>query len=265
MHCCHSPRLYAVNDGIVPGSALSAPTAYFLVSHGSRDPRSQVALQQLAHAFTQAFVTQHPSPDSSQPWVHTGTLEFGPHPLNQQIQEFAEQLIDKGVTQLDILPLFLLPGTHVKQDIPAAVTAARQQLGQSIRLRLRPHLGSHSRMGQLLRDRISAQPQSAQILLAHGSRYPGGNKPVEHLAAQLGAVPAYWTGGPNLETCISELTANGHDQIGILPYFLFTGGITDALQEQINQLQWRFNFLNLSITSPLEPSLKMAGLLLDLI
>ena len=186
-------------------------------------------------------------------------------PLTEQIQQFAETLITKGVTQLDILPLFLLPGTHVMEDIPSAVKAVGHQLGQRLELRLQPYLGSHPGMVNVLRDRLSTHPAPARILLAHGSHYPGGTVPVEQLAAQLGARPAYWLGSPNLETCIAELNANGHHEINILIYFLFAGGITDALTEQIDQLKWKFNFLNLSITPPLEPSLQMAGLLLDLI
>ena len=244
--------------------SLTSPSAYFLVSHGSRDPRSQVALQQLAQVFGQGLAAQNFTA-SSLPAVQTGTLEFGPMPLHQQIEQFAATLLARGGTQLKVLPVFLLPGAHVMADIPAAVTTASQQLGDRIQLRLCAHLGSHPNMVQVLRDRMSPHPASAQILLAHGSRYPGGNKPVEQLAARLGAVPAYWFGEPNLETRILELTTHGHHHIDILTYFLFAGSITDALTEQVSQLQRRFDKLSLNLIPPLEPSLKLAGLLLDLI
>ncbi len=219
----------------------------------------------MADAFVQGFVTQAPNSGPTQPIVQTGTLEFGPVPLTQQIQQFAEGLISSGVSQLDILPLFLLAGTHVMEDIPAAVTTASQQLGPQIQLRLGAHLGAHPRMVDVWRDRLPPDLSFKRVLVAHGSRYPGGNVSVEQLAAQLGAVPAYWLGGPTLETCVAELASDGHRQIVILPYFLFEGGITDALKEQINQLKWKFNSLDLKMLAPLEPSLEMAGLLLDLI
>ena len=197
--------------------------------------------------------------------MQTGTLECGPLPLNQQIQQFAQTLLSQEVTQLDILPLFLLPGVHVMKDIPTAVTVAQQRLGESIQLRLRPYLGSHPQMVDLLRDRLSPDPAAVHILLAHGSRYPGGTAPVQQLAAQLGVELAYWVGDPNLETCLAQLSARNRRQIGILPYFLFARGIIDILTARGDQLKWEFDLHNLLIAPPLEPNLQMAGLLLDLI
>src|SRR5512146_3174245 len=105
-------------------------SAYLLVAHGSRDPRPQIALEALGQrvqkALTQATPTlvAVPSSMAAQPNAHlvqTACLELQPQPLHQQIQEFAEQAIAAHIPTLEIMPLFLLPGVHVMDDIPGEV------------------------------------------------------------------------------------------------------------------------------------------------
>lgn len=225
------------------------------MAHGSRDVRSQQSFQQLAALFRERVAQADITPQQ----IHTGTLEFN-LPLEQQIQQIGTTF--ESPTELVILPLFLLPGTHVMSDIPQAVAVARQQLPK-IQINLRPHLGSHPKLLELLRDGIS--PDIPWILLSHGSRYPGGNEAVEQLANTLGASPAYWSVSGSLEEKVVALSQQGHQKIGIFPYFLFSGSITDAISEQVDQLKCRFKELNLLLTSPINPSPALAQLLVDLI
>jgi sirohydrochlorin cobaltochelatase len=230
-------------------------THYLLVAHGSRDARSQQSFQQLTALFRQA-ATQR-SIRSEQ--IHAGTLELG-LPLAERLQHLGQSLTRQAT--VEILPLFLLPGTHVMSDIPQAVAVAQQKLPQ-VNFNLRPHLGSHPGILALLRDRISAE--RPWILLAHGSRYPGGNAAIEQLASSLGARPAYWSAEPNLEQSLCSIVEQGHQSVGVLPYFLFAGRITDAIYEQVNQLRYTFSQLNLDLTAPINPSPAVAELLVDLI
>ncbi|MEO0375183.1 MAG: sirohydrochlorin chelatase [Cyanobacteria bacterium P01_A01_bin.17] len=229
-------------------------THYFLVAHGSRDLRSQQSFQQLTTLFGQAAAQQAISPEQ----IHSGTLELS-LPLEEQLQQLGQSLSESAT--IKILPLFLLPGTHVMSDIPQAVAVARKALPQ-INFDLQPHLGSHPGILELLRDRISTG--YPWILVAHGSRYPGGNAAVEELATALDVRPAYWSVEPSLEDSLRPIVEQGHRSVGVLPYFLFSGKITDAIAEQINQLKYRSNQLNLALSSPLDPSPALAQLLIDL-
>ena len=94
-------------------------TAYFLVAHGSRDPRPQIALEQLAEQLRLRL-----SPTLS-PLIETGILECAALSLSQQLQQFANTISPRRITQIKILPLFLLPGVHVKEDIPVEVAIAQ--------------------------------------------------------------------------------------------------------------------------------------------
>lgn len=241
---------------------MQAQSAYLLISHGSRDSRSQAALEQLAQLFAQALIQK----GFTHPQVETGTLEFSEVALDLQIQQLGTALPKQGLFHLKILPLFLLPGNHVITDIPTAVAMARSQLAPNVQIKIQPYLGAHPHMSQMLRYRMGDRANHPWILVSHGSQRPGSHHPVETLAARLGMLPAYWAGGgPDLTQRVQELVVTNPTQIGVLPYFLFPGRITDAIIGQVHQLQSRFNQLSFICSPPLEATPEVARLLLDLI
>lgn len=286
--------------------ALSLSSAYLLTTHGSRDPRPQQAMEQLAERVrcvlrTQEAIGKQPL-DTSQgpsirihdlsfhvhrgwqrcevqspakvttvannagyPLVGTATLELADIPLHEQIRQFASLALADGCNQLQVLPLFLLPGVHVREDIPTEVALAQECLGKAVMIAQRPHLGVHPDLGRLLAMQWATVNADAKILLSHGSRRTGGNEPVAVIAKQLGAVAAYWSVPPSLEEQIQRLALVGHKQIAILPYFLFSGGITDAIAHRVSELQAQFPNLQLSLSEPIGASAELATLIVDLI
>ncbi|GAC1458048.1 MAG: CbiX/SirB N-terminal domain-containing protein [Chamaesiphon sp.] len=248
---------------------LQLPSAYLLVSHGSRDPRPQAALDQLAELLKLRLedinkLYQPYSYATSQALVGTVTLELAALPLHEQIRQFGDRVKATGLKQLLVLPLFLLPGVHVMEDIPAEVTLAQQVLSTDLTINLQPHLGAHPKVGRLLAHQIAAVGTLARILLSHGSRRIGGNQPIEEIAAELGALPAYWSVPASLEERVAELVNSGHQQIAILPYFLFSGRITEAIAQAVQDLQDRFPAVQLSLGEPIGASAELADLIVDL-
>lgn len=277
-------------------------SAYLLVSHGSHDPRPEVAMQQLAKIICQrqsekkinlpvpvlskavvevgdwtqtasniswrntlkssnaSLVTSH----QEQPLVGTACLELSPEPLHEQIRQFSDRAMTCGYNRVQVLPLFLLAGMHVMEDIPAEVAIAQQALEQ-VKIDLRPHLGTHPGLSHLLATSMAAIEADAWILLAHGSRRPGAKETVEAIATQLDVVAAYWAVSPKLATQVKALVDAGYQQIGILPYFLFAGGITDAIASSIEQLKMQFPSVNLALAEPIGASVELADLIWDLI
>lgn len=274
-------------------------SAYLLVSHGSRDPRPQLAMEQLVKLIYQRFTgrTSFPTgaspnlltetasqvharnsdshtlkhssstafPTGLVPWVQEpivgiACLELSAEPLHEQIRKFGEVA---GFNRIQVVPLFLLPGVHVSEDIPAEVAIA-QQVGQ-VKIDLRPYLGTHPDLSRLLANSMSAITADAWILLAHGSRRPGSKQTVEALATQLGAVSAYWAVPPKLESQVKALVSAGYQQIGILPYFLFAGGITDAIASAVEQLKIQLPAAKLHLAEPIGASAELADLIWDLI
>lgn len=247
---------------------MKFPSAYLLVSHGSRDPRPEVAMQALACLLRDRL--QQQQGQSSLPMVGTAQLELHPLPLHQQITDFADRARAVGCDRLQILPLFLLEGVHVREDIPAEIAKSHEILGTTIQLDLRPHLGSQiSGLSHLLQSAIQPVQDSNAgdrqwIVLSHGSRRPGSNQVVEDMANRLQAIPAYWSISPNLEERMNPLIQAGHRHLGILPYFLFHGGITDAIGQMAREISQRQPQLDIQLAGPLGPTPELAELILAL-
>jgi sirohydrochlorin ferrochelatase len=228
-----------------------------LVAHGSRDPRPQQALSQLAKHLGEL-------PGCS--LVGTATLELAPLPLHQQIQNFAKLSQSWGYSQVQILPLFLSSGVHVNTDLPEEISIAQAQIGSEIQLNLLPYFGSKvNRLAPLISTKMATVEIDNWILIAHGSRHLEGNQPIEQLAAQIGAIPAYWSVTPNLETQIQVLIASGVNRIGIIPYFMFSGGISDAIAQSIKQFSEQFPTVKFDLISPLEIDENLVNLIEDLL
>ena len=321
-----------------------ASTAYLLISHGSRDPRPQEAMNQLAELVRQqldeallAEVAENAAPNMlesiksggnfsyarsvrnsvegtalemsstgsstvSSPasssrmmpvldWPHThlqvaeqkstqkkdadysgsgvivGTacLELSVLSLREQICEFGSRLIAAGVTELKLLPVFLMAGVHVMEDIPAEIDAARQQLGKDIQLTVCDHLGSHPNISAVLRQRLTSVPAESSILVAHGSRRHKGNRGIERLSKLLDVQVAYWAVPPDIETQVIELMQQGCQKLTILPYFLFAGGITDAIAHRTEELAERFPKVQFRLLPTLGATAEMAQLSVEMI
>jgi sirohydrochlorin cobaltochelatase len=257
-------------------------SAYLLVSHGSRDLRPGIAMQQIAKMVS----TKIPiPPQDAEKLVGTAYLDLQPQPLHVQICEFANQilqgrgqgaggrenvillteegLVGEVLVNLKILPLFLLSGVHVMEDIPLEVELAEKILGEKIKIDLLPYLGTHPNFGELFTQQET--PGDATILMAHGSRRPGFNKDIEIVASRLNATACYWAVPPNLEITIQQLVDTGKRQITIIPYFLFAGGITDAIASQLEALKLQFPGISLHLAEPLGASEDLANLIWDLL
>ena len=262
-------------------------SAYLLVSHGSRDPRPQLAMAQLVELLYQRQSAesigalslcrpQECGKINRKPLVGMACLELASKPLHEQIKEFSSRAIASGYSCVQVVPLFLLSGVHVMEDIPAEVEMAKLALGQELKIDLLPHLGTHPGLSHLLASQLDFTVD-AWILLAHGSRRANSKQPVEAIATQLGSqaadrevrtgvvVSAYWAVPPRLESRVKELVSVGHRQIGILPYFLFAGGITDAIARSVEQLKVQFPDALFQLAEPIGATAELADLIWDLI
>ncbi|MGD1948085.1 MAG: sirohydrochlorin chelatase [Leptolyngbyaceae cyanobacterium] len=283
-------------------------TAYLLISHGSRDPRHQVAINRLAQ-----LVRERLNPSLLGPWsqsssplrveersavtvlgatgslkpegrgsalttlprvvtsparlpqdrfiVGTAVLDFGLLPLHQQICEFGRRLTSAGIARLQLVPLFLLRGKHVMEDIPEEVELARKQLDGMIDLEIGEHIGGSQGMFDLLTHRFSHSPKDGRLIIAHGSRRVKGNQMVNNLAKSLGTSVAYWTKESDIEKQTIQLMQQGCPTLTIFPYFLFTGGITDAVAHLTEELAERFPRTSFRLLPPLGATADMADLI----
>lgn len=262
---------------------MRSASAYLLVSHGSRDPRPQLATEKLASLLSQKLARQQAIYRSNycqfeieqksqtktavrsqliKPLVETACLELAPISLHVRMEECARKARERGLESLQILPLFLLPGVHVREDIPREMAIAQQAIGGTIKLELRSYLGNYPDIIDILAKKLEKLPAQARIILSHGSRRQGANEPCEAIATQLDAAVAYWSLSPSLAEQVKILAQAGAESIAILPYFLFWGGITDAIAQQVQQLQNDFPKIQLLLGEPLGATEELADLIL---
>jgi len=267
-----------------------ASTAFLLVSHGSKDLRHGAALERVSHFVREQLqpaladpvppsaVADAPLPPATltsapqggrpalpprQPIVGVAALEGGTLPLHGQIVGFGRRALAAGISRVRIVPIFLLRGVHVSQDIPAEVAQAAAML-PGLALEVCDHLGSHPGLTPLLHQRVGTTGAEGWILLSHGSRRPGGNQAIQALAARLGAMAAFWTVAPSLEQQVIQLMQQGVQQLTIMPYFLFAGSITDVITHTTEELAERFPTVRFRLLPPLGATAEVAGLVTEL-
>lgn len=85
-----------------------------LFAHGARDPRWAEPFEQTAR-LVRAQVPDRP--------VLTAFLEF----MSPDLDAAGAQLAEAGCDRVDILPLFLGTGGHVRKDLPAKVLSLRER------------------------------------------------------------------------------------------------------------------------------------------
>lgn len=234
-------------------------TAYVLVAHGSRDPRPQVQLQKLANLVSQYL--QEDDQSTYFPLVDIATLEFSSVSLSETLINFAKIAHSQGYEQIKIIPLFLSAGVHLTEDITKELATTKLNINLNIKLILQTYLGSYEGIIDIINQKFQVFSTEKRILFAHGSRKIGANFEIENLATSVGAVNAYWSITPSLEDQVNYLVKQGVNSIAVVPYFLFVGGITEAITAKINQLQEIYPHVKIFLDSPIGATPALAQLI----
>ena len=163
-------------------------------------------------------------------------LECTDTPMDEAIAQFLEPHLDKEPIQLQVLPLFLLPGVHVCEDIPEAIALLREKY-PNVEIQVLDYLGKDNRLAPFLEHQFEKHPNAKRVLMAHGSRRNGANPEIEKLAQTLNANTAYWATEPSLQQTTAVLSREELEVLYVVPYFLFSGKIPAAIANQIQELK----------------------------
>ncbi len=90
------------------------PQAIILFAHGARDPAWSRPFEAVAERLR---VLQ---PDAE---VRLAYLEF----MSPSLLEAGHELVQRGTTDISIVPMFLGSGGHVRKDLPRLLAALQQQ------------------------------------------------------------------------------------------------------------------------------------------
>ncbi len=113
-------------------------TGLLLFAHGARDPRWADPF----NAVAERLRAQRPGVP-----LRLAFLEF----MAPDIAAAAGELAAAGCTQVEVLPLFLGAGGHVRNDVPRLLETLRERHG-GVTFRLHPAIGEHA----LVVDAIAA-------------------------------------------------------------------------------------------------------------
>ena len=104
--------------------------AVVLFAHGARDPRWAEPFEAIAAQVRAAVPGGR---------VALAFLEL----MTPTLAEAVERVVAEGATAVDVVPLFLGSGGHVRRDLPALVAALRLAHPE-IALQLHPAIGEHA-------------------------------------------------------------------------------------------------------------------------
>ena len=117
--------------------------ALILLSHGSRHPESNAEMQSLA-AQIQSLA------DNAFSQVECAFQQFAEPSLEQVF----DRIVEKGVDQIVVLPLFLAAGGHVLVDVPELIKQMRVKYPE-VMVTLMPHLGQTAGLARFLFERAA--------------------------------------------------------------------------------------------------------------
>ena len=214
--------------------------AVLLVGHGSRDPEGNEQVRQTIEELKPQL--------DSELLVETCFLEFERPTIEQGIQT----CVEKGATDVFVIPLMLLAAGHSKIHIPAAIDEARQKYPHVSFTYGRP-FGIHEETMEICKSRLEEvgekinedAPDTAVILLGRGGSDPDANSDLYKITRLLWeklnykfVEPAFMgVTDPLIKEGVERCVKLGAKRIVILPYFLFTGILIKRLENMMEEFK----------------------------
>lgn len=126
-------------------TTTSAPRGVILFAHGSRDPLWSAPIEAVGR-----YIQQHHGAPIA---VRCAYLELTAPDLPSAVQD----LVDGGIRQITICPMFLGVGRHAREDLPALVQALRTAHPDTD-IQVQSAIGEDPRMVALMAS-IACEPQ----------------------------------------------------------------------------------------------------------
>ena len=115
-------------------------TGFIVLGHGSRVSETVTILKDLRSYLKARLQSEN---------VRHAALQFNEPGLPEVIEDFAEG----GITDIVVLPVFLMDGNHIREDIPEIVRRESERF-PSISITVADHIGADVRIADILLDRL---------------------------------------------------------------------------------------------------------------
>ena len=223
-----------------------------IIGHGSRQEESNERFVELVAAYRKR------RPDLN---VRHGYIELATPEMSTALREAARES-DEVVA----LPMQLFHALHVKNDIPQALKAMRDEFPE-VRFRAADALGAHPSLVQLAWKRACEtrvlpceNPEDVSVVMVgRGTTDPGANsdfyKVVRMFAEGRGLrwiLPSFIAlAEPRLEQVLDLAARTRPKRLLVVPWFLLTGVLIERIQEKAAQFAQDYPWVPVEVAPPL--------------
>lgn len=234
-------------------------TAILIVGHGSREARSNSEFEQLVAAYRSRVSAQDADVVVTHAYV-----------------ELAAPLLDDALSALGaahrrvvVVPFFLFLVGHAKNDIPIALTRAREA-HPAVTFVSTGVLGIHTEILDIAFERVAAAgapldkesaAKTTLVVVGRGSSDPGANGDFYRVTRLLSegrefasVVPCFiGITTPLVRDALDGAARARPDRLLVLPYFLFGGRLIEKLTDEVGEFSARYPWIRTAVAKHLGP------------
>ncbi|MEH7119962.1 sirohydrochlorin chelatase [Neobacillus vireti] len=163
------------------------------------------------------------------------------------IEEGFRQCVERGATEITVVPLFLLAAGHIKQDIPEVLAAVRAQY-PDVSIKVKDPFGVQGKIldavAELVRETVGSVGILDQVLIVgRGSSDPDTLADfaliTEGIKKRLGitgvSVCYLAAAEPRLQEGLTAVMDNARGRVIVIPYLLFSGLLIAEVTAEIRK------------------------------
>lgn len=165
------------------------------------------------------------------------------------IEEGFRRCVERGATEIIVVPLFLLAAGHIKEDIPKELALLKEKY-PGITIKMKDAFGVHHKildgMAELIRNTVPELSAADSVLIVgRGSSDPGihvafseivcgirDRLPVNHVSVCYLAAAK-----PSFDEGLEQILQMTQGQVVVLPYLLFSGLLLSEVNHKVLKRQ----------------------------
>ncbi|NSL52234.1 sirohydrochlorin chelatase [Calidifontibacillus erzurumensis] len=165
------------------------------------------------------------------------------------IAEGFQRCVEKGATEITVVPLFLLPAGHIKIDIPNALEEVKRKY-PTVKVTMKDSLGVQKEILDavcgLIKNKGGKFSQHSSVLIVGVG---GSDETIQPLYQEIVkgiklrletkqvTICYLAKAEPNLEQGLEQVLKDEESKIIVVPYLLFPGFLYNLVKKQVNKLQ----------------------------
>ena len=111
-----------------------------ILGHGSRSEEAQQVFEEIVTLVSEKL---------NYGMVRGAAMEFA----SPTLEEVAAGLVELGIEEIIIVPLFIYPGVHIKRDIPVMIDQLKKEYPE-VRFVKGSHIGADEKLAEIMADRV---------------------------------------------------------------------------------------------------------------